>query len=136
MSTFAQYLKIVFILLLAPIGLLAGFVLADTDRMDITARGSVMLTTVFLVFVFWVAMSIAAIIGQKAGKRVSRHRIVQWVSIGFWLPVGVFPGINGFGLKYMILATVLPSITIYYLFQWQKTVVIKKSEANECKNGS
>lgn len=92
--------------------------------MDITTRGSVMITTVILVLVYWLIVSIAAIIGEKAGNNIKRHRIVQRVSLVCWLPIGIFPGVNGFGVQYMLLVTVLPLISIYYLFEWQRTIVM------------
>jgi len=135
MSIFVQFIKIVFIFLLWPIGLLAGFVLADSDSMDILSRRSVMFTLLFLAFVAGISICIAALIGEKAGTRKRRHRFLQWASICFWLPVGIFPGLSGFGWRYLLFATILPSITIYYLFYWQRIIVMKKSESNDHNKG-
>lgn len=120
-----SYLRILLVMLLWPIGLLAGFVVADSDGLDIATRRSVMLTAIALLFASGIVVSISALIGDK--KRSAKQRLfLKWVSIISWLPVGLIPGIIGFGWKYLLCVTILPSITIHQLFQWQKKIAENK----------
>lgn len=115
------YLKIVFIMALYPLGLALGYALSFPDNIDVNIGRNALFTGICLLIISGIISSILAFAGEKTND-LKKLGYFQLISIVCWLPVGIIPGIIGFGWKYTLVATILPSITLYQFFEWNKQI--------------
>ena len=114
-------------LLLWPIGWFVGYCFRDLNPNIDGPINNIMISTLVVSIVIF---CVAAYLFYRTDKK-NKRLLLQWISVFLWLPVGLVPGIMGFGWKYSLFATILPVSVIYWFFEVSKKAIEKANNREE-----